>query len=84
MTDAFQLMNKNMVNKTFSGKKSATVFKDYERRAFIIGISDYSILRTEEGKEAFKDLPETLTDVMIVNAGLKYLGFQESEITTIL
>ena len=50
-------------------------FHGYEKKAIVIGISDYSELRTEEGKESFKDIPETMRDITIVNAGLSYLGF---------
>ena len=43
-------------------------------------MSEYDGLREIEGKEKFSDLPETLTDIKVVKAGLVRLGFEKEEI----
>ena len=48
--------------------------------AIVIGCSKYDILRKEEGKQGYKDLPEALGDARNVKRALKRISFKENEI----
>ena len=58
-------------------------FKAQKRRALIIVCSNYENLREMEGKENFADLPEVHTDKLVVEAGLRRVGFIDEDMTRI-
>ena len=58
-------------------------FGHTRKRAIIITASDYNELRKIEGKHKYADLPETLNDQSVIEAGIKRLGFEEEETLTL-
>ena len=55
-------------------------FEPTDNIAIVIGCSEYGILRKEEGKQGFKDIPNALGDARNVKRALKRISFKENEI----
>ena len=79
-------MNKNLSimdgdpNEFILGIPRHKYFTAQKLKAMIIGASDYSALREEEGKENYLDLPETPTDCEVILKGIRKLGFEDENI----
>ena len=71
------------------------IFEFQKKTALVITVRDYADLRTREATEEEKkigaplrydcygDLPSTDEDVMMVQAGLKRIGFKQEEIQVV-
>ena len=66
-----------------AGFRMSDFFQAHRRKALIIVCSDYENLREMEGKENFADLPEVHTDKLVVEAGLRRVGFIDEDMTRI-
>ena len=62
------------------GMPKSTYFHHTTKKAIVIGVSDYSELRENEGKESYADLPQTKEDIKNIISGLKRLGFNDDAI----
>lgn len=67
------------------GFRMSEFYEIHQRKALIIGISDYSELRKMGAwTESFSDLPEVKKDIKVVSQGLRRLGFSRNNITMLL
>ena len=62
------------------GYPSSAFFQVDVKKAIIIGCKKYEQLRIIDGKQNFKDIPETQNDIKVVYAGLRRLKFEQSDI----
>ena len=67
----------------FFGMPKSAFFRTDKKKAIVIGCSLYDELREIEGKEGFADIPESMDDIMVVEAGLRRLGFKKQDITVL-
>lgn len=74
-----------MVEEYVQGFRMSEFYEIHQRKALIIGISDYSELRKMGAwTESFSDLPEVKKDIKVVSQGLRRLGFSRNNITMLL
>ena len=74
-----------MVEEYVQGFRMSEFYEIHQRKALIIGISDYSELRKMGAwTEGFSDLPEVKKDIKVVSQGLRRLGFSRNNITMLL
>ena len=68
-------------NEFVCGMPRHRYFSHTRKKALIVVVSDYEALRENEGKENYKDLPETQIDMKVMVSGIKHLGFTDEDIT---
>ena len=67
----------------FMGIPVEEFFRVDHKKAVVIGCSNYDQLREEEGFEGFQDIEESMSDIRVVKAGLRRIGFQQEDIVVV-